>query len=172
MVLSLVWYVFVGLFFYRKEISGLFGGDGIGGLTDRPLPHRWGSGVEEVAELEASENPSPGSKVLGDSLVGKSKLPEGMSVVSASEVSFAGDADGDKVMKIGLVADVVQDIKEVFALLAGENGEKKDFLFLMEEISERYPGIGSFPSLGKINAFIREHAPFHISNEELEHVWG
>jgi hypothetical protein len=178
MVLSLIWYVVVGLFFYREEVSGLFGGgDGLGSLSDveRPVPGRWGGSEEGLGH--GGDNLGAGAATappdLGAGLMGRPKLPEGMSAVGASQVSFvgAGDAAADKVMQVGLVADVVQEIKEVFALLAKEDGSKSDFFLLAEGIRDSYPGIGSFPSLSKINAFIREHAPFYISEEELENLW-
>lgn len=176
MVLSLIWYAVVGLFFYRQEVSGLFGGgDGLGSLSDvdRPLTGRWGGSAGGVQDGGLGIGTTAAPPEVGASLMGKPKLPEGMSALAASQVSFvgAGDAAANKVMQVGLVADVVQEIKEVFALLAKEDGSKSDFFLLAEGIRDSYPGIESFPSLGKINAFIREHAPFHISDEELENLW-
>ncbi len=177
MVLSLIWYAVVGLFFYREEVSGLFGGgDGLGSLTDaeRPFSSRWGGSAEGAGrDVSLGAGAATAPPEVATDLMGKPKLPEGMSALGASQVSFvgAGDAAADKMMQVGLVADVVQEIKEVFALLAKEDGSKSDFFLLAEGIRDSYPGIGSFPSLGKINAFIREHAPFHISDEELENLW-
>jgi hypothetical protein len=159
-------------------VSGLFGGgDGLGSLSDteRPLSGRWGGSAEGLVGSGrglSSTAPLAPPELVTD-LMGKPKLPEGMSALAASQVSFvgAGGTAADKVMQVGLVADVVQEIKEVFALLAKEDGSKSGFFLLAEGIRDSYPGIGSFPSLSKINAFIREHAPFHISDEELENLW-
>lgn len=158
--MSLLWYAGIGLLYFRNELEGLLGRK-TRARDAQPLPHRWEKGVEELGDVD---------EVDESLLMGKPKLPDGMSLVGTEQISFASD-DGDKVHKIGLVADVLQELKEVFAVLAKEDGNKKDFLGMMEMVRLNFPAIGSNPNIGRINAFISEHAPFHLSSEELENLW-
>lgn len=160
MVFSLVWYAAVFLLFYRKEIRAFFNRDqpekAVKGPDDR-LPHRWENEIEELSPED-------------DELIGKTKLPEGMSSVSMAGVNFIPD-DQAKQQQIGLVPDVLEEIKVIFGTLEKEDGSKRDFFNLMEMVREKYPKIGSHPSIPRINGFIAENAPFHLSAEELENLW-
>jgi hypothetical protein len=157
---TLLWYIGVVLLFYRMELSSLLGGKPIGKET-QPLPHRWEKDVETLTEEDGMET---------ENLMGKPKLPEGMSVASTDQIGFAQSGDA-KQQQIGLVPDVLQELKEVFAILAKQDGNKKDFFGLMEMVRLNFPAIGSNPNIGRINDFISEHAPFYLSPEELENLW-
>jgi len=156
-VLTLVWYVAVILLFYRKELNAFLSGKMGRKVTDEPLPHQWEKGVEEQEETE-------------DELMGKPALPEGMTTVSMGGIGFVA-SERAKVQQIGLVPDVLAEIRDVFGILEKEDGDKKDFLNLMAIVRGKYPGIGANPNIGSINAWIIEHAPFHLSPEELENLW-
>lgn len=156
----MLWYVGVILLFYRNELNAFLGGKP-NGLGSEALPHRWDKGVDTVLEEEVLED---------EELMGRSKMPEGMEVVETAGISFASNST-DKVQQIGLVADVLQELKEVFAVIARQDGNKSDFFGLMEMVRQAFPAIGSHPNIGQINAFITAHAPFHLSPEELENLW-
>ncbi|MET3115377.1 hypothetical protein AAKU52_003126 [Pedobacter sp. CG_S7] len=160
LVLTLVWYAAVILIFYRKELGVFFSGK----LQQKnaPLPHRWEKGVETM-EKEDVDSP--------EELLGRPKLPEGTSSVSMGQIGFAGNDDDAKSQQLGLVPDVLQELKEVFAILEKEDGSKKDFFNLMEVVKEKYGQIGSNPNIGRINEFIAGHVPFHLSAEELDNLW-
>ncbi|RZM23538.1 MAG: hypothetical protein EOO88_25825 [Pedobacter sp.] len=159
-VLSFLWYVFVVLVFYRREFIGLLSGSS---GTAEPLPHRWEKGVE-VLDREVGNDSD-----LEESLMGKPALPQGMALVKTSDVAFAAaDTKNDQV---GMVADVIQDLKEIFKVLEEQAGNKKDFFRLLEKVKGDYGRIGGHPSIGNINRFISEHAPFHLSTQELENLW-
>ncbi|WP_316800224.1 hypothetical protein [Pedobacter frigidisoli] len=110
-------------------------------------------------------------------IMGKSKMPEGLEVVSMGALSFSasehsGSSDEDqKSDQLGLVPDVIQELKELFGILEKEDGTKQDFFSLAAMISEKYGRIGSNPNIGRINEFIRDHAPFEVTIEELEYLW-
>ena len=159
LVFTLLWYAAVILLFYRKELNGFLNGKLE--LKTEPLPHRWENGVETLEKQ---------SEDLPDELLGKLKAPEGTSSVSMGKIGFAND-DEAKSQQIGLVPDVLQELKAVFAILEKEDGSKKDFFNLMEVVKEKYKQIGSNPNVGRINEFIIGHAPFHLSTEELENLW-
>lgn len=109
--------------------------------------------------------------------MGKSKMPEGLEVVSMDALSFSvGDEsssidENHKSDQLGLVPDVIQEIKEIFGIIEKEDGTKQDFFSLAAMISEKYGRIGSNPNIGRVNEFIRDNAPFALTLEELEYLW-
>jgi len=161
-VLSAVWYLMLLLTVYRKEALAFFS-------------------VSADAQSAVSSRIAKDSKVIEDSsveeIMGKSKLPEGLEVVSMGALNFSVNADSayqaedHKSDQLGLVPDVLQELKEIFAILEKEDGTKQDFFSLAGIISEKFGRIGSSPNIGKINEFIRDHAPFAVSLEELEELW-
>jgi hypothetical protein len=159
LVLTLVWYAGIILIFYRKELNNFLGRK-LQQKTE-PLPHRWANKVEPL-EQQSEDFP--------DELLGKPKAPEGTTSINMGQIGFARDGDA-KEHQIGLVPDVLQELKIVFAILEKEDGNKKDFFNLMEVVREKYEQVGSNPNIGRINEFISQHAPFHLSAEELENLW-
>lgn len=171
-VLSFLWYSFVILVFYRKDVLGLLG---IGAAVE-PLPHRWEKGVESLegnADGGLDGGLDGNGREVPDSLMGKSAMPEGMAVVGMGQISFVGSESGadGKHQQVGLVADVIQELKLIFGKLESEAGSKLDFFRLLEKVKEDYGKIGAHPSVGAINEFIAAHVPFHLSAEELENLW-
>lgn len=158
--LMVAWYVWLFLM-YREKGSRSFGGVNAAGA----------SGISR--DLDAGL----GAGFLGDAdLMGRSKGLEGQSNVMASDVVFAGDVDAnigavDDMSGSDLIADVIAELKEVFAILAREDGSKADFFRLMVAVKESYPGLGSHPGLASLNAFVSEHAPFLLTVAELEALW-
>lgn len=159
MVLSLIWYLGVILIFYRTEFLRFLKRDGASHTSEK-LPHRWEKDVDVLQE-----------ELREDELMGKAKLPDGLSSVTAGGFGFA-PTEKDKADQIGLIPDVLQEIKEIFAILEKEDGTKNDFLNLMEVVNDNYPKIGSHPKIDRIQQFISDHAPFHLSSEELENLWN
>lgn len=156
LVIAVIWYVTVILLFYRKELKRILSGRPIGEKSENPLQHRWEQEFDPM-EQEAE-----------DHLMGKSKLPEGVSVIDAEQIRFADDL---KQQKLGLIPDVIEEIKIVFQMLPAEDGDKQDFFVLMNDVKEAYPKISSHPGLPQINDFIIENAPFLITKQELENLW-
>ncbi len=157
--LVLIWYTAVILVFYRKELSAFLNRVQPGRQTPESLPHRRETGIDRVKDLEE-----------GETLMGRPQLPAGMTRVSTGGFGFARDEEA-KEQQIGLVPDVLEEVKSIFNILSREDGNKRDFFSLMKLVKEKYPGISSSPSIGRINGFIAEHAPFHLSAEELEGLW-
>ncbi|WP_316846870.1 hypothetical protein [Pedobacter psychrodurus] len=161
-ILSALWYLMLAITVYRKETFGLIAGSRL---------H-----VSNVLATNPQREEEEEDQIA-DQIMGKSKMPEGLEVVSMGALNFsvAEDAayspDDAKSDQLGLVPDVIQEIREIFAVLAKEDGTKQDFFSLAALISEKYGRIGSNPNIGQINAFIRDHAPFAVTLEELEHLW-
>ncbi|MFN0290141.1 hypothetical protein [Pedobacter helvus] len=121
-----------------------------------PLPHRWQDKVDELGEQQ---------------LMGKRRLEEGESVVSAEDFSFVKTAGFDKSAILGDLSDVQQEIKEICLVLEKQDGGKDDFLAMFAIVRDKYPVIAESASIGILNGFIRENVPFHLSVEELENLW-
>lgn len=164
-VLSFLWYCFVILFFYRRELFGLFANGAV-----EPLPHRWEKGVEAIGESGAGGDGMAVDLNSPDPLMGRSALPDGMEVLGMGQLSFSAN-DRGRYDQVGLVADVIQELKLIFAHLESEAGSKADFFRLLEKVKQDYGKIGAHPNVGAINEFIAAHVPFHLSAEELENLW-
>jgi hypothetical protein len=162
LVFTFLWYLAIVLIFYRDKFLGLLNGEKTAGQAE-PLPHHWEKGVDQLTETENEDD-------FG--LMGKSKLPEGMSRIGSDTLMFMGtDQKDHKMEQVGLVPDVLQELKTVFSSLEKNDGNKKDFLEMMAEVRDKFPKIASSPNIGRINEFIAEHAPFHLHPEELENLW-
>ncbi|SER90159.1 hypothetical protein [Pedobacter rhizosphaerae] len=164
LVLALLWYGGVLVFFLlRKNGRGLIGaGLGLGS------GHKLHAGRATIPDDGTS---AAGSEEIADDLMGKAKLPEGMTSVGMEDIGFVDLDERNVADQQGLVPDLLEEIKNVFLLLAKEDGSKQDFLALMKVIKENYPGMSSHPRIGAINEFIAGHAAFHIGAEELENLW-
>lgn len=156
LILTLIWYFSVMLLFYRKELKAFLNGKKLKDENDAPLPHRWAKKVDEL-QPEPEEN-----------LMGKSKLPEGVSIIEMEDIQFADD---NNVQLPGLVSDVIQEIKTIFNILVNEDGTKQDFFKLIEAVKETYSGIITNQHIPRINEFIIANASFHITREELDNLW-
>lgn len=160
LALVLVWYGGVLLFFYLKR-------------KQRQLDV--GNAAKQAGRVasrgQQNTGPAGAGIPLSDDLMGKAKLPEGMSSVGMEEIGFVDLEGRDVEDQQGLVPDLLEEIKNVFLLLAKEDGSKRDFLELMKAVKESYPGMASHPRIRQINEFIAEHAAFHLSVEEMENLW-
>ncbi len=167
-VLNLVWYVFVGLVFYRAEVLAFLGksaGDGVpigdgGGPLKVQASGKATKDVDERIEREVDA-----------ALMGSSRLPHGVEVKSSGQVSFsASDGDG-RYDRVGLVADVVQELKDIFSELEKRAGDKMDFFRLLGKLKEEYGPLVGHPSVGALTGFIVECASFHLSADEIDNLW-
>lgn len=169
-VLNLVWYGFVLLVFYWAEVLAFFEKGSGGGVS-------FGRGVSGARArhlsqaLNGSNEDKRIEREVDDALMGSSRLPDGVEVKSSAQVSFSASEDDGRYDQVGLVADVVQDLKVIFSALESSGGSKAEFMRRVSELREDYGDISGHPSLGAINGFIRERALFPISDSELAEVW-
>lgn len=160
LLLTVLWYSVIFLLYYRKQLHLFLSKvSANANQTDTPA-HRWVDRVEDYSEMHEENN----------GLLGVSKPVAGTSTVSLGQVSFVND-ENSKSEQIGLIPDILQEMKEIFSILEKEDGDKKDFFNLMEMVRAKYGQIGSNPRIVQINQFIAEHAPFHLSPDELENLW-
>lgn len=103
-------------------------------------------------------------------IMGAPKLPEGVELMGSQDFGFAC-SDG-KVQQLGLVADVLAELKETFAALDANDGSKADLLGMMQLVVGRYPELADHPNLEQVRDFIADQAPFALSEAELESFWA
>lgn len=165
LLLTLLWYAVVLLVFYRSFIVGVLGGSGAAEMgASGQLVSRFRNGGRAVEE-------GPVGAVAGvDSLMGVAKLPEGMSLVEAAELRFVGQGQ-DRDSQLGLIPDLLVELKRLFVGLAEGDGGKPEFFRLLELLKADFPKMGSHPQIGAVNGFIIDHAPFHLTAEEIENLW-
>lgn len=101
-------------------------------------------------------------------ILGEAKAEPGVTVVSADEFGFYGQADEDQ---LGLLADAQQEIRELCQVLADKDGTKEDFFAMFALIREKYPRLAGHPLQASLEHFIREQVPFFLSVAELESLW-
>jgi hypothetical protein len=165
LILTLLWYAVVILLFYRKELNDFLSGNHPPAAKPEPLTHAWDEDFED--DPLADE----------ETLMGKPVMPEGMSRLSMAQFGFAPNVkeitieDDDKGTRLGLVPDVLEELKSIFHILEKENGNKEDFISLFGLVSTKYPKIRNTPNQQAINDYIRENLPFKISDEELDNLW-
>jgi hypothetical protein len=155
--LSILWYAGVALTAYRKECLSLF-------KLSRGEP-------ESISARKSAAN-KPNHWVQKTqntpvSVMGKSRAAQGLESSTLGELSFTSENDNG----VGLKSDIIAELKEIFKLLADNDGDKGDFLGLLEAMKLRYPPMATHPARTQINSFIKAHAPFLLSLEELENLW-
>lgn len=157
LVLGIIWYVGIWLYYRRKGKSPMDAEN-----SSTPLPHRW---QQQVDELSTS-----------DGLIGQPTLEPGVQIVEAADFSFVDKSDtvnvADKSHQLGLVPDVLQEVKAICAILEEKDGNKEDFFTMFEMVKVKYPQIINYPATSELNQFICEHVPFHLSAQELEGLWN
>jgi len=160
MILSSVWYFVILPLLYRQQLKDWFGKKG--NKPDlRPVSHEWDEELDDAPEDEENE------------LMGKSKMPEGVSRMSMDMFGFAPDVEDkeSRERQQSLVPDAIEELKSIFHILEREQGTKNDFISLFGLVKAKYAAIRDTPSERALNDYIRENALFPISDEELTHLW-
>ncbi|MBS1501570.1 MAG: hypothetical protein JST32_05880 [Bacteroidetes bacterium] len=161
LILSLIWYGVVMPLLCRNSLKNLWKRKKTVAAAE-PLAHEWDEELEDRPEN------------LDDGLMGKPRLPEGMSKGSLSMLRFAGAEDAEdehRERQQGLVPDVLEELKSIFQVLEKEQGTKDDFISLFGLVKAKYVAVGGTPEQAALNRYIRENALFPISDEELDHLW-
>jgi len=163
LILSSIWYLMLLPLLYRRQLKDwLERKDGKPVVA--PLRREWD---EELEDDPAKEE---------DELLGKPKLPEGVSRLNMDMFGFAPDVSEEKEdsreLQQSLVPDVIEELKSIFHILEKEQGNKDDFISLFGLVKAKYAGIRDTPSQRALNDYIRENALFPISDEELTNLWN
>jgi len=163
LVLASVWYLIVLPLLYRKQLKEWLDHKRRK-PTIEPLRREWDEELEDEPRLEQE-----------DDLIGKSKLPEGMSRLDMNMFGFAPDALDEvdsRELQQSLVPDVIEELKSIFRILDKEQGTKEDFLSLVALVKAKYRAIRDTPNERALNEYIRENALFPISDDELTNLWN
>jgi hypothetical protein len=162
-----------------KEKKGKYGNNVIdAGVQEREVR-------ASVADREPGSNPARSNQDdRGDAgdhdLMGKAKPQQGMERVESGKLAFApaqkGDSEADQipaneVSNGGLYEDLTAGIREIYEILAANDGNKQDFFGMIAELKAQFGPLGSSPCIARVNTFIRDSAPFAVSQEELENLW-
>ena len=146
-LLLVLWYLGFYLHYRKKKVLAL--------KDSQPLSHGWQHKVDALSSDQE--------------VMGRTKPDYGVSVVEAEGFRFAQSPE--KEQQLGLVPDIQQEIKSICSLLAEKDGTKEDFFAMFAMlVKDRYAGVPEGIK-GTLNAFIREHVPFHLSSQELEQIW-
>ncbi|WP_304066896.1 hypothetical protein [Pedobacter glucosidilyticus] len=154
LILTLIWYLAIILLYYRHSVASFLSGDGKPEQPER-IRKEW----EEELEDEEVEN-----------MMGKPAEPEGASSLPMDSIRFAAKSS-EKDEELGLIPDVLEELKTIFNILEKENGDKTDFFSLLQLVKGKYPDIGSNSNIEQINEHILDHLPFQLNQEELENLW-
>ncbi len=165
LVLSLIWYAILVILLYRKRLNDA--------IKRKSLPSR--PRIQSSYDPREEIDEEPGDD-QDNSLIGKHSLPEGVEELSMSQISFApkrkeSEAEPENNDRLGLIPDVLDEMKTLFNILRNESGTKEDFFSLFGLIKSKYPSIKHSPYLGQLNAYILENLPFPLSEEELDTLW-
>jgi hypothetical protein len=133
----------------------------------------------EPGSSPVKNNPTDKSGARDHDLMGKAKLQQGMDRLETGNLAFAlgekGDNEGGEVkadeVTTGLYEDLTAGIREIYEILAANDGNKQDFFGMIAELKAQFGPLGSSPCITKVNTFIRDSAPFAVSQEELESLW-
>ncbi|RKR84288.1 hypothetical protein BDD43_4520 [Mucilaginibacter gracilis] len=162
-IFTAVWYLVLALLFFRDKLAALLSGKSKNEQPEK-LKREW----EEELEGDPEEE---------NDLIGEQAVPEGISEVEAHMLGFApkvwdeDEADSREV-QLGLVPDVLEELKTIFHILENEGGNAEDFVSLFGMVKTKYAGIAGSPNEAAINEYIRENAPFPISDEVLANLWN
>lgn len=160
-ILSGIWYLVVLPLLYRRKLKEWLGEKGK--KPDlRPAHRDWDEELDDLPEEEDND------------LLGKPKMPEGITRVGMNMFGFAPDLadDESRERQQGLVPDALEELKSIFHILEREQGTKEDFISLFGLIKSKYAAIRDTPSERALNDYIRENALFPISDEELANLWN
>lgn len=156
LILTLIWYLLIFVLFYRHKITVLF--------SKQQQPERLQREWEEELQDEPEE----------ETLMGRPRQAEGLSSVSMDAFRFAPknvNNEQNQERRMGIVPDVLEDLKSIFQILEKEEGTKQDFISLFTLVSSKYPQIKGTSSQQALNDHIRENLPFEISQQELDRLW-
>lgn len=162
LIFTIGWYVVVFFLFFKGKISALLQGKSALKQPEK-LKREWEEDFEDESEDE-------------ESLIGKQALPDGVSEIEMHMLGFAPvvhpDEDAYRDTQLGIVPDLLEELKTIFHILENEGGNAEDFVSLFSIVKGKYPGVAGTPNEAAINDYIRENAPFPIPDEALTNLWN
>lgn len=156
---TIVWYVVIFLLFFKDRVNFHFRS-----APPEKLKREWDEELDDEDED-------------ADDLIGEQAMPEGISEVEAHMIGFAPKVkdevrEDSRETQLGIVPDVLEELKTIFHILERENGTKEDFISLFGMAKAKYSAIAGTPNEAAINDYIRGNVLFPISDEELANLWN
>ena len=162
LIFLLIWYLAVFIYCRRKK-SGNFS-DFIGANHPEKLRREWEADFDDDSESD-------------DDLIGRPVLPEGVSEVSMHMLGFAPKVDAyresedERYIQLGVMPDVIEELKGIFNILERENGSKEDFISLFALTKSKYPQLANSENLKSLNQYLTENLPFELTDEDFKRLW-
>jgi hypothetical protein len=148
-----IWYAVVLLWYGGKQVRAFFARDKP--VANEPLPHVW--------ERE---------EFMADDLVGEAAEPGGVTTHAWNSFGFTGKAKINREDDLlGLIPDVLEEIKTALHTVETTGGGKDDFISLFKLVSAKYGRLKDGPHLAAINEWILENVPFGMNDDELWQLW-
>ena len=160
LIFSLIWYLAVFIYCHRRN-SGSF----LKRRQPQKLTREWETDFDDDSETD-------------DDLIGRPVLPEGVSEVSMHMLGFAPKVDenraseDERYIQLGVLPDVLEELKRIFNILERENGTKEHFISLFALIKSKHPGLANTANSKSLNQYLSENLPFELSDEDLNKLWA
>ena len=161
-IFLLIWYL--GVFIYcRRKGSGSLS-DFIGLNHPEKLRREWEADFDDPD--------------TDDDLIGRQALPEGVSEVNMHMLGFAPKvvekraSEDEWYQQLGVVPDLLEELKRIFNIIERENGSKEDFISLFALTNAKHPQLASSTNLDSLNQYLAENLPFELTDEDFKKIWA
>lgn len=154
---ALLYYLLILFKYYRQEITAL-----LNGRKDLPM-----------ASAPGSATPKPDPGVFGAATIDDSE----MNLVDADDLNFAEPEPDDidltdtKILLLGEVADVLEDLKALLRVTAETADTKENFIMLLGMLAGKYPQVTEGRFLEPIVLYLLENCgdcAFGLTEAEVQ----
>ncbi|HEY0056937.1 MAG TPA: hypothetical protein VGB63_16420 [Pedobacter sp.] len=163
LIFLLIWYLAVFIYCHRKSSGSFFAS--LKQRQPQRLTREWEADFEDDSETD-------------DDLIGRPVLPEGVGEVSMHMLGFASKvaenraSEDDRFIQLGVLPDVLEELKRIFNIIERENGTKEHFNSLFALILSKHPGLANMANSKPLNQYLTENLPFELSDEDLNKLWA
>jgi hypothetical protein len=163
LIFLLIWYLAVFIYCHRKSSGNFFAS--LKRQQPEKLIREWEADFDDHAETD-------------DDLVGRPVLPEGVSEVSMHMLGFAPKVEekrateNERYFQLGVLPDVLEELKRTFNIIERENGTKEDFISLFALIKSKHPGLANTANSESLNEYLTENLPFELTDEDFNTLWA
>lgn len=163
LIFLLIWYLAVFIYCRLRRSGNFFGT--ISPQQPQKLTREWEADFDDDSESD-------------DDLIGRPVLPEGVSEVSMHMLGFAPKVDAnresedERYIQLGVMPDVIEELKGIFNILERENGSKEDFISLFALTKSKYPQLANSENLKSLNQYLTENLPFELTDEDFKRLWA
>jgi hypothetical protein len=163
LIFLLIWYLAVFFYCHRKSSGKFF--TSLKRQQPEKLTREWDADFDDDSETD-------------DDLIGRQALPDGVSEVSMHMLGFAPKADenrpseDERYHQLGVMPDVLEELKRIFNIIERENGTKEHFISLFALIKSKHPGLANTANSKPLIQYLTENLPFELSDEDFNKLWA